>query len=296
MRTNELKSGVADALKLLRDHRDSIHDCAVNQVSGAVPDDDRANIDRHQAACDAIENQIAETAELRRARADLAAKYDELLVALHGIGRALGIEEADRSPYSITCGVLAMANRLAEIEAQKPSMYVLRSTAGSVRPTVVTRTSLLSCAQADRVDAGEDHLDPLFARSAPSAAPEREEGGAPHVDDAYYMGATGGEATDGERLAFESWMRGHCWALCATWNGTAYRSDAEQGGNIDPRAMRTRQLWAAWRDRAALASLKAPNAYGARQPAGTHAQDQRRPCRCGPDGRSDSTSCPRGER
>jgi hypothetical protein len=27
----------------------------------------------------------------------------------------------------------------------------------------------------------------------------------------------------------------------------------------DPRAMRTRQLWAAWRDRAALARLKTPN-------------------------------------
>jgi len=78
-----------------------------------------------------------------------------------------------------------LAARLAEIEAQEPSMYVLRSTAGSVRPTVVTRTSLLSCAQADRVDAGEDHLDPLFARPAPrqrvsradelahAAAPER---------------------------------------------------------------------------------------------------------------------------
>ena len=89
--------------------------------------------------------------------------------------------------------------------------------------------------------------------------PERAEGDAPHVDDAYYMGATGGEATEGERLAFESWMRGHCWALCATWDGKAYRSGAEQGGDIDPRAMRTRQLWAAWRDRAALARLKTPN-------------------------------------
>lgn len=73
------------------------------------------------------------------------------------------------------------------------------------------------------------------------------------------MGATGGPAHEGERLAFEAWMAGHCWALCATWDGKAYRSDAEQGGDIDPRAMRTRQLWAAWRDRAALARLKTPN-------------------------------------
>lgn len=137
------------------------------------------------------------------------------------------------------------------------------------------------------------HVDSLVAEVAFTARQEREEGGAPHVDDAYYMGATGGEATDGERLAFESWMRGHCWALCATWSGTAYRSDAEQGGNIDPRAMRTRQLWAAWRDRAALADLKAPNAYDARQPAGTYAQDQQHPRRCGPEGCPDSTACPR---
>lgn len=83
--------------------------------------------------------------------------------------------------------------------------------------------------------------------------------GAPTEDDAYYLGATGGPVLDGERLAFEAWMRGHCWALCATWDGKAYRSDAEQGGRIDPHAMRTRQLWAAWRDRAALARLKKTN-------------------------------------
>lgn len=83
--------------------------------------------------------------------------------------------------------------------------------------------------------------------------------GAPREADARAMGAFGGPAHDGERLAFEAWMAGHCWALCATWTGTQYRSDAEQGGDVDPRAMRTRQLWAAWRDRAALARLKAPN-------------------------------------
>ena len=48
-------------------------------------------------------------------------------------------------------------------------------------------------------------------------------------------------------------MRGHCWALSATWRGTQYKSDAEEGGDLDPRAMATRRLWAAWRDRAALA-------------------------------------------
>jgi hypothetical protein len=69
---------------------------------------------------------------------------------------------------------------------------------------------------------------------------------------AYDLGAKGAPATERERLLFEAWMRGHCWALCATWNGTQYVSDAEQGGELDPRAMATRRLFAAWRDRAAL--------------------------------------------
>ena len=73
------------------------------------------------------------------------------------------------------------------------------------------------------------------------------------------MGAKGGPIHEGERLAFEAWMRGHCWALCATWRGTQYTSDAEEGGDLDPRAMMTRQLWAAWRDRAALSRIT-PNA------------------------------------
>lgn len=83
--------------------------------------------------------------------------------------------------------------------------------------------------------------------------PERAEVGAPTVEDAYDMGAKGGPNHDGERLAFEAWMRGHCWALCATWRGTHYRADDEVNGNVNLLAMRTRELWAAWRDRAALA-------------------------------------------
>lgn len=91
------------------------------------------------------------------------------------------------------------------------------------------------------------------ARGLPNGCPEYCWCGVPSVEAAEAMGAKGGQAGDGERLAFEAWMRGHCWALCATWDGKQYRSDAEQGGDVDPRAMRTRQLWAAWRDRAALA-------------------------------------------
>ncbi|GEM_PF-1890592 len=77
------------------------------------------------------------------------------------------------------------------------------------------------------------------------------------VEAAEAMGATGGPASEPERLAFEAWMRGHCWALCATWDGAGYRSDAEQGGRYCPDAARTRMLWAAWRDRAALAQQPA---------------------------------------
>jgi hypothetical protein len=92
---------------------------------------------------------------------------------------------------------------------------------------------------------------------------QRADDEAPTVDDAYYMGATGGEATEGERLAFEAWMRGHCWALCATWTGKGYIGKGEsvsEGRYVCRDAMATRRMWAAWRDRAALARLKTPNA------------------------------------
>lgn len=84
--------------------------------------------------------------------------------------------------------------------------------------------------------------------------PMPEQWQAPSTEAAYAMGANGGPAVDAERMAFEAWMRGHCWALCATWTGTQYRSDDEASGDVNPHAMRTRQLWAAWRDRAALAN------------------------------------------
>ncbi|MBV6687306.1 hypothetical protein KV692_05290 [Xanthomonas euvesicatoria pv. physalidis] len=77
--------------------------------------------------------------------------------------------------------------------------------------------------------------------------------------DAYELGAKGAPASEAERLLFEAWMRGHCWALSATWDGKTYRSDAEQGGMLCPHAIATRRIWAAWRDRAALV---------ARQPMG----------------------------
>lgn len=85
----------------------------------------------------------------------------------------------------------------------------------------------------------------LGAQPAPSA---------PSEEAAAEMGANGGHVVEAERLAFEAWMRGHCWKLGAKWTGTEYRSDFEKGGMVDTHAMRTRELWAAWRDRAALAA------------------------------------------
>lgn len=69
---------------------------------------------------------------------------------------------------------------------------------------------------------------------------------------AYAVGAKGAAPTEDERKLFEAWMRGHCWAVSGTWDGTTYVGSAENGNYIDPHVMNTRQLWAAWRDRGSL--------------------------------------------
>jgi len=71
----------------------------------------------------------------------------------------------------------------------------------------------------------------------------------PDIEAAFEMGAKGGPVVEGEQLAFESWMRGHCWAVSETWDGEQY---ADRGTGFDGLAMDTRRLWAVWRDRAAL--------------------------------------------
>lgn len=72
------------------------------------------------------------------------------------------------------------------------------------------------------------------------------------IDKAREIGRTGARPTEEERLLFEAWMKGHCWQVCGTWNGTTYVDDDETTSYIDPQASLTRMLWAAWRDRAAL--------------------------------------------
>ena len=71
---------------------------------------------------------------------------------------------------------------------------------------------------------------------------------------AYEVGAKGAAPTEHERKLFEAWMRGHCWAVSGTWDGTTYVGSAENKNYIDPHVMNTRQLWAAWRDRGSLAA------------------------------------------
>lgn len=79
--------------------------------------------------------------------------------------------------------------------------------------------------------------------------------GCPTIEAARTMGEKGGPVVEGERLAFEAWMAGHCWKVSPTWNGREY-DDCEEDKKrklLDPLARTTRMLWAAWRDRAALA-------------------------------------------
>lgn len=73
------------------------------------------------------------------------------------------------------------------------------------------------------------------------------------------MGATGAnwppELLTAERLAFEEYMRGHCWHLEAQWNPVlgGYIAPGEDDTTVTAGGLLMRRMWAAWRDRAALA-------------------------------------------
>lgn len=77
---------------------------------------------------------------------------------------------------------------------------------------------------------------------------------APSIEAAEAMGAKGAPVVEAERLAFEAWMKGHCWEVEAVWDGTQYWNEKERGDYVCPKAMNMRRMWAAWRDRAALAT------------------------------------------
>jgi hypothetical protein len=87
----------------------------------------------------------------------------------------------------------------------------------------------------------------------PPAAPVQEPAGITK-EQAHDMGKNGAKPTEAERLLFEAWMRGHCWKVTGKWTGETYVHEDEHSGFVHPHAMNTRQLWAAWRDRAALAT------------------------------------------
>lgn len=79
---------------------------------------------------------------------------------------------------------------------------------------------------------------------------------APSIEAARKIGEEGGSSNEDERFAFEAWMHGHCWSMCDVWwDGRGYLVPNESRVFIDPTGLRIRQIWAAWRDRAALANM-----------------------------------------
>ncbi len=85
----------------------------------------------------------------------------------------------------------------------------------------------------------------------------------PTPAEAHAMGRTGANMPPGlleaERLAFEAWVQGHCWELGAEWSPLAmnYLAPEESSHHWTPEGILARRMWAAWRDRAALADRAA---------------------------------------
>lgn len=126
-------------------------------------------------------------------------------------------------------------------------------------------------AEADRYAKMAYYVKPLYYTAHAAPAPAAQEAITEHA--AYQMGATGADPTEFERLLFEAWMRGHCWKVVGEWDGRTYIASGERGGQVDRGAMLTRQLWAAWRDRAALAGHTAPPAAEQPEPAASGWRD-----------------------
>lgn len=189
----------------------------------------------------------------------LEAEARALMRAVQAVAAHVGLG-LEASPHQVVDAVGSMAARLAEIERQEPVAWVLRSTSGSARPTFVTRRSLLSCEQSDRADAGEDQLDPLYARPDPAAAPAQKAAVRAAVAAIYFA-----DSSD---------------YLGALWDVVrALRPDIAEllGRN----------------ERAAFEAVKDDVAPEQAEP--DHLEDERRIfCRCGPDGCSDRVSCPKG--
>ena len=103
-------------------------------------------------------------------------------------------------------------------------------------------------------EVAEEQADLIDQARAFLAQPEPE---GPTDEDrikaAFVMGQTGAPSSETERLAFESWMRGHSWLVEGVWDGTTYDDRGPSRVSwVDVGAMQTRMLWAVWRDRAAM--------------------------------------------
>lgn len=148
---------------------------------------------------------------------------------------------------------LTECKALAQPEAAQPGAWAVMCDGDIVKTCLTETAANLIADNLREQNRGRDfdwQTTPLYAH------PPRNEwlpaSGIPTEAAAHALGQTGSPAIDGERLAFEAWVRGHGWALGAMWDGTSYRGTAEHGAYVCPVAMNTRRMWAAWRDRAAL--------------------------------------------
>ena len=120
MSTEQL-TGLQLAVKLLAQIGDNDSDAAIAAVHDLADERAQRLTLQHHAA-----DLAQRVADLEKERAEMRTKYDDLLLALHGIGKEMGIPECDRSPYSITCGALERVNRLAEVEVREPVAWQCR--------------------------------------------------------------------------------------------------------------------------------------------------------------------------
>jgi hypothetical protein len=105
--------------------------------------------EREAASCndaiDAIRHEHAQRLTLQHHAADLAQRVADL--------------EKERDE---------LRARLAELGQQEPVTWMLRTSAGYPNPEVVRDIGQLSVSTAEAVRAGQNHLDPLYARPAPA--------------------------------------------------------------------------------------------------------------------------------
>lgn len=160
----------------------------------------------------------------------------------------------------------AMAHRLS-LTRQTVFLEPTSRASGSATEGTEMSNVLLTAEQAQQIEeafayykndcSGAEPSASVFARKVDNAlstirAAREQERSPLTIEAAEKMGAKGAEPTEAERQLFEAWMKGHCWAVCGEWDGETYTHEAEKDGWPHYQTMLTRQLWAAWRDRAAL--------------------------------------------